>query len=166
MMGHIIKPNSRTTTMKSIGLLFFLVVLTQSILAQYTINGRIADENDSGVPFANVLLLNISDSILVKGAVSDQNGNYQLSNVSSGKYLIQSYMVGFAKSYSSEIYFNAGKTLTIADIILMESTKELEEVVIKAEKPLYEQTIDMPCGTCRGAGLPIAFHFFQKEMEY
>lgn len=51
-------------------------------------------------------------------------------------------MVGFARSYSSEIYINTGNSNPIVDIILIENTKELEEIVIKAEKPLYEQTID------------------------
>lgn len=128
--------------MKPISLLLFLAGFTQALFAQYTINGRIADGHDSGVPFANVLLLKIADSTLVKGAVSDQDGNYNFSNVSRGDFILQSYSVGFAKSYSPEIEFRTNSVITMNDIILKEDSKELEEVVIKAEKPLYEQTID------------------------
>lgn len=125
-----------------LNLSFFLIGITQPLLSQNTINGRITDQQNVGIPYANVLVLNTSDSLLVKGSVADQDGNYQLTNVSKGSYLIQSFTIGYSKSYSSKIIYNGDKTLTIPDIILAEDTKELEEVVIKAEKPLYEQTID------------------------
>ena len=44
--------------MKSISLLIFFFLISLSLLAQNNISGRIADEHDAGVPFANVLLLN------------------------------------------------------------------------------------------------------------
>ena len=129
--------------MKPINLLLALMLSTIQIsYAQFTINGRIADEHDTGVPFANVLLLNISDSVLIKGAVADQDGYYNFTNVSRGDFILQSYSIGFAKSYSREIRFRTENVITMDDIILKEDSKELEEVVIKAEKPLYEQTID------------------------
>ena len=56
----------------------FLVGISQNLIAQYSIYGHIADEHDSDVPFANVMLLNQADSVLVKGAVADQNGNYKI----------------------------------------------------------------------------------------
>ncbi len=127
---------------KPINLLFFLLGITQTICAQYSITGRIADESDSGVPFANVLLLNLPDSTLVRGLVTDLEGKFSFSNVSRGDYFIQSYMVGFEKSYSSKILTREDRDLSIQDIILIEDTQELEEVVVKADKLLYEQTLD------------------------
>ena len=96
------------------------------------------DNYDYGVAFANVLLLNGIDSAFVKGAVTDEDGYYALSNIAPGGYIIESYMIGFSKSYSELVRLEQGTTLQIDPIILAEASTELEEVVIKADKPLYE----------------------------
>jgi hypothetical protein len=127
------------TAMKPINLLTLLLVgITQSLFAQSSINGRIIDTYDYGVAFANVLLLNHGDSAFVKGAVTDEDGYYKLTNVDKGNYLIESSMVGFSKSFSSLIVSDGQKDQTIGAVILAEDTKQLNEVVIKAEKPFFE----------------------------
>ncbi len=115
-----------------------LLIGSHQVFSQFTINGKIEDINDTGVPFANVLLLSKSDSVLIKGAVANQHGFYSLSNIDEGEYIIASYMVGFKKTYKTDINFTQQKKLTLEDIILSVDTRELEEVVIKADKPLYE----------------------------
>ncbi len=96
------------------------------------------DNYDYGVAFANVLLLNGNDSAFVKGAVTDEDGYYTLANIPTGTYLIESYMIGFSKSYSTLLYVEKGINIQLDPIILAEESQELEEVVITAEKPLYE----------------------------
>ncbi len=96
------------------------------------------DNYDYGVAFANVLLLNGNDSAFVKGAVTDEDGYYTLANIPTGTYLIESYMIGFSKSYSTLLYVEKGINIQLDPIILAEESQELEEVVIRAEKPLYE----------------------------
>jgi hypothetical protein len=123
--------------MKSVKFLVLFLIGSIKGYSQFTINGRIRDIHDSSVPFANVLLLNMADSALAKGAVTDQDGIFSLENVSTGNFIIQSYMVGFAKTYTQEIQFLEKKNIDLEDIILLEDTKQLNEVVIKAEKPLY-----------------------------
>lgn len=126
-------------TIKPISLLTLLFVgFTQSLYAQSSINGRIIDTYDYGVAFANVLLLNQVDSVFIKGAVTDEDGYYKLTNIDKGNYLIESSMVGFSKSYSSLTVSDGLKVHTISAIILAEDTRQLNEVVIKAEKPFFE----------------------------
>ena len=96
------------------------------------------DTYDYGVAFANVLLLSNEDSSFVKGAVTDEDGYYALSNIDPGGYIIESYMIGFSKSYSKSINLESEGNLTVDPIILSEVSTELDEVVIKADKPLYE----------------------------
>ena len=119
----------------------FLLCALQICYAQYTITGRIADEHDSNVAFANVLLLDVRDSTMVKGAVADENGNYALTFNSVGDFIIQSYMVGFGKSYSDHIHLVGERTIQMPDIVLMEDLQQLEEVIVKAQKPLYEMEV-------------------------
>lgn len=129
---HVVKFES------SLILFLFFLLLSFPGVSQYSINGRIVDMNNSGVSFAYVLLQNKSDSVLVKGAVTDGEGYYTLSKVARGNYFIESYMVGYAKSYISEIDFGMEEKLILKNIILAEDTRKLDEVVIRAEKPLYE----------------------------
>ena len=118
--------------------IILMMLCAYSGIAQSTIEGRIIDTYDYSVAFANVLLLNTSDSALVKGTVTDEDGYYSLPDVPDGNYMIESYMIGFSKSYSSTFSIQSNEKYTIDPIILSEDRQELDEVVIKADKPLYE----------------------------
>lgn len=119
-------------------LILISIIFSISVSAQSGISGRIIDTYDYGVAFANVLLLNSEDSSFVKGAVTDEDGYYALANITPGGYVIESYMIGFSKSYSDLIQLEPGANVKVNPIILAEESQELEEVVIKADKPLYE----------------------------
>src|SRR5690606_28028943 len=51
---------------------------------QSTIHGRINDVDYNGIAFANVLLLNKADSLLIKGAVTDESGNFVITDIAAG----------------------------------------------------------------------------------
>ncbi len=119
-------------------LILISIIFSISVSAQSGISGRIMDTYDYGVAFANVLLLNEADSSFVKGAVTDEDGYYALSNIAPGGYIIESYMIGFSKSYSDLIKLEPENNLNVDPIILAEESTKLDEVVIKADKPLYE----------------------------
>jgi len=115
-----------------------LFVNAVHVFSQNKISGRIEDTFDYGVAFANVLLLNLSDSSLAKGAVTDADGYYELAGIKEGNYILESYMVGYAKSYSPVLSVGSGDDINVESIILDEDVQQLDEIVVKAEKPLYE----------------------------
>lgn len=122
-------------TLAALGLFTWLPTLTN---AQGTLSGVIRDANE-GVSFANILMLNPSDSSLVKGAVSDAEGSFKL-NVSKGNYLFQISSIGY-QDHFSPIEVNEGD-MDLGIITLLEDAEQLEEVVVVAEKPIFEQKID------------------------
>lgn len=67
-----------------------LTVLVMRTEAQVTINGTVAEEDELPVPAATILLLNPSDSSMVKGGVTDESGRFQLQRIMPGSY----YVVG------------------------------------------------------------------------
>ncbi|PWJ55620.1 outer membrane receptor protein involved in Fe transport [Dyadobacter jejuensis] len=105
------------------------------------ISGHLQDEKSQPFPFVNVLLLKGSDSTLVKGVVSDQEGHYQFDAVEQGQYLVQASMVGYNKQYS-ETFRLKGKSLQLPILKLSPSSESLQEVNIVAKKPFIEQEID------------------------
>ncbi|CAN0532145.1 unnamed protein product, partial [Scytosiphon promiscuus] len=70
--------------------------------------------------------------------VSDENGHFKISNFPSGTYLVNSYMVGYDKAYTTINFENSAEKKTIRTIKLVKSTTELDEVTVRAIKPLYE----------------------------
>src|SRR5690606_31011346 len=79
------------------------------------------------------------DSLLVKGAVTDESGHFVLADIAKGAYRIESSMVGYSKSYSPTITLSDAGKVTLKPIILF--LNELEEVTVKATKPLYEMEL-------------------------
>ncbi|WPP49840.1 outer membrane beta-barrel family protein [Catalinimonas niigatensis] len=112
--------------------------MISSLQAQHQLSGKVKDEKNEAVPFANVLLLNVQDSSLVKGTITDTTGHFALENVAQGNYLVSSQMVGYDSYYSEAMKIN--KNLVFNDIRMIESTTELSEVVVSAAKPMLEVT--------------------------
>ena len=120
-------------------LVFFLFTVLCFSQSTHTVSGIITETNGKGLPFANVLLLQSSDSTLVKGIVTLENGTYTLENISQGNYLIRSSIVGYQDAYSKPFYLNAD--YKVERLVLTEGMA-LNEVEIVAKKQLYEQKID------------------------
>jgi hypothetical protein len=121
-------------------LIFFCIIYTES-QGQTTITGRVTDEKGDPLPFSNVLLFAKSDSVFIKGAITEENGKFQLSTTNPGTYIIAFSMVGFNKYYES-VKISNDKLLELNDISLIEEGKELNEVLVTAEKPLFEKQMD------------------------
>ena len=105
-----------------------------------SISGQIKNENEV-VPFANVLLLNSSDSLLIKGAVSDVDGNFNLMVQNSGDYLLKISSIGYEERFQT-ISANSSSETNLGTILISEQAEKLDEVVVEATKPLFEQRID------------------------
>ncbi|WP_242082309.1 outer membrane beta-barrel family protein [Aestuariivivens sediminis] len=105
----------------------------------YDIYGLVSDDRGSGLPFVNVLLLKQVDSTFVKGTISSDNGQYKFEGVGTGNYVVLSSYVGYQTTYSEPFNLNSDYTV---EPILMISGEQLEEVVVQATKPLYQQKID------------------------
>ncbi|HLU88686.1 MAG TPA: carboxypeptidase-like regulatory domain-containing protein, partial [Cyclobacteriaceae bacterium] len=128
--------------MKSTMILAFLILMIiKPAFSQSGIQGRVYDVDSNGIAFANVLLLNKEDSLLIRGAVTDENGNFHIADLSTGTYSIESTMIGYSKTVLPTVNLTNPGDLVLGPIILLEDANELEEVLVKATKPLYEVEI-------------------------
>ncbi len=119
--------------------LFFIFLNISSLKAQeFEISGRVKDANDAPLVFANVLLKN-QDSVLIKGAATDENGLFAIRNVKGGNYLLSaSYL-----DASSEIRsVTVTSDVTLDDLIILQTETQLEEVEVIYKKPTIEQRAD------------------------
>ena len=123
----------------SVALLFLLI--TSELSAQINVTGKVEDFDGNLLPFTNVLLLNTGDSSLVKGTVAGQDGKFLLINVTDGEYLVKGQMVGYQPVYA-DIKINHSSDLQPVILQMKEDIHKLEDIVISAQKPLYEKLTD------------------------
>jgi outer membrane receptor protein involved in Fe transport len=117
--------------------------LATAALGQSAISGSVTDGSDTPAAFTNVLLLNATDSALVKGTVADAKGRYQLNQVLPGTYLLSLRQMGYQTSYSAPFTVGgAGGVVNAGISVLAEATEQLEALVVEAQKPLFEQQMD------------------------
>ena len=88
--------------------------------------GLVVDENGEPMPYVNVVLLSLPDSVFVQGAMTDDHGVFKIvTNVNNGVFKVSS--VGY-----QTLYINAGEGITIQ---MKEDTQILGEVVVKSQLP-------------------------------
>ncbi|CAN5479219.1 outer membrane beta-barrel family protein [soil metagenome] len=121
----------------------FFLAFPGIIKAQYIAKGRYVDSLETAIPYANVLLLNSLDSTLVKGEITNGSGNFSLATDKGGKFLVAIKFIGYEDYFSKEINLSeANPRIELGNIIPVEISRQLDAVVIEAEKPLFEQKID------------------------
>ncbi|MDO1450827.1 outer membrane beta-barrel family protein [Rhodocytophaga aerolata] len=124
-------------------IIWFVLQYSGFAIGQTYLAGTIQTSEKEGIPFANVLLLQAKDSSLVKGMVSSQSGKFRLDHIQEGTYLLMASMIGYKKTYSSHFAISAEHPqVELPALILLPETRQLEQVTVIAQKPIYEQQID------------------------
>lgn len=107
------------------------------------ISGTIKDNTGAAMEFTTTMLLSTQDSSLVKGAITDEGGNFSFEQIGEGTYLIAATQVGFEKMYTAPFTISKTQTdLTLPTLIMIEDVKLLNEIVVETTKPFIEQEID------------------------
>ncbi|WP_144896178.1 outer membrane beta-barrel protein [Lutibacter sp. Hel_I_33_5] len=119
--------------------LFILLFGILSSFSQNKISGKVVDEQNQPLPFANVILYEIGSKKTPKGTVSDDDGNYFIENIANGTYKIEVSMLGFKTEKIKEFKLSANKTV---NIVLKEESQKLDEVVVKSTRPVIKQTAE------------------------
>jgi len=114
--------------------------------AQTTVNGKVngaVTASQKPVESATIGLLRVKDSAVVKLAVSDKTGQFEVDNVKAGKYLVAVQAVGHTKYYSEAFEIsNTNTAYTLKNIQLQVTSKVLSGVTVTSAKPMIEQKID------------------------
>ncbi len=124
-----------------IGLSLFLLFLGISNLFSQTLSGIVTDPTGKPQEFATVLLMRAKDTALVKGAITDKDGRFELEKIAQGRYFTRVSMVGLKNNNSTAFDYD-GKNLTLEKIPLSKLDNELKEVTVTAQKSLIEVQAD------------------------
>ncbi|KAA3437636.1 outer membrane beta-barrel family protein [Rufibacter hautae] len=124
-------------------ILLTFLLMGHSALGQFSISGKVGERAAEPMPFANVLLLNGTDSVLIKGMLARENGTYVFENVKAGQYRVAASMVGYGKSFSPafSVPFSENGSKEV-NLVLSGGSTALKEVKVVGQKPLFEQQLD------------------------
>ena len=98
-----------------------------------TIKGSVIDSKGDAMPFVTISVLS-QDSTLITGAITDDDGKYAIE-MENGKWkmenvILQASYVGYQTAFGGP------------DFVMREETEQLQELEVKAKKPLIERQMD------------------------
>lgn len=130
--------------MKKIFTLLFSIMLisSQIVYSQNTenvkITGQVTDSKAQILPYANVLLTKTADTSLVKAALTDSIGKFEINGVEPSNYLIVTSMSGYLSNYYSLKIIGGSANINLPTIILAPDTKTLKGITIKYTRPFIQ----------------------------
>ena len=109
---------------------FLLLLVSYSSASQIEVKGNVSDSSNEKVVSANVVLLNSNEEI-ISGTSTDESGDFKLS-LKTGEYKLKISFLGY-EDWIKVISVNQ-QNINLGQIILKESSSELETVYLVAEK--------------------------------
>lgn len=108
--------------------LFILLGFTSAF--SQIITGKVTDDSKQSIPYANVMLYSLPDSVFVAGTVTDEQGHFTLKNNTGKAGLLKASFVGYTTSW-----INAANDVPI---ILKPAGTELKQVVVTAPQKVFK----------------------------
>ena len=115
------------------------MLLPITLIAQeFSISGVVSDNNLNPISYANIVVVNSSDSTLLTGTISDDVGFFKINDLPPDDYSLKISFLGF-KTQNEFISLNRDIVLNIT---LLEEEEVLGEVEILAKKPTLSKGTD------------------------
>lgn len=130
--------------MKPICFIFFLLIsisgFAQKDSASGIIVGNIVEKNGAkSVAQASIILINQQDTLRYYSSLADEAGEFEFKSIPYGIYRLKISAIGFANLSMDSIWVRKERNdFNLSDIKLARTGDALSEVVVYAEKPLYE----------------------------
>src|SRR5689334_4327537 len=128
--------------MKKLALILLLTIpLLSGLYAQSAdtgIQGRVVDENNAPISFANIILLQAADSVMAKAGYSAEDGSFSFTHIAPGNYYLNISFVGFDTYLSETMAITTGQMQSLGVIKMNPFAAELGEVVVASTKPIVE----------------------------
>ena len=124
---------------------FFITILlmlsTVVSWAQGTVRGTILDrQTDAGMEFVNVRVL--QGTKFVKGAITDEEGSFNITGLSNGSYTLQISSIGYKEITRQFTLTDREKRATFHAIYMSEDSQMLEEVEVRGQRSQMKLEVD------------------------
>jgi iron complex outermembrane recepter protein len=141
--------------MKSLFSICLFIFIGLSVQAQ-SVSGKAFQSDGKPADFATVTLHKSADSTVVTGAITGEDGAFEIKNVANGRYFVQVNLIG-AGTAASPAFEMDGANKILDDIRLGEQSQQLQQVTITARRKTIEVKADKTVmnvdGTLNSTGL-------------
>ncbi|MEE9361951.1 MAG: outer membrane beta-barrel family protein [Cellulophaga sp.] len=117
--------------------LFFAPFILHSQI--YEVSGTVKDGENTTVPYANVFILQLADSTIIKGSSANEQGFFVIKNVLPDTYFLRASYIG---KMSKFVPIDVKKDVNIGTIIIADNIESLDEVEIIVKKPTVSRKVD------------------------
>jgi outer membrane receptor protein involved in Fe transport len=120
------------------------VYLVNEVVKDGSIKGKVYDAGIAKpMEFTSLALYSASDSTLLTGTISDNDGSFTLKNIPFGKYYLVANFMGYEKYFVDGIILTDRKsTVDLGIIKLVSSSQDLDEIEVVAVQKRVEYKID------------------------
>lgn len=136
--------------------LFALLLATSAANGQ-SIRGIVKQTNGKPVEFATVTLHKTTDSVLVKGAITGEDGAYDIKGAPAGAYFLKANVIGMGEGFTPVFDYDGGDKTLESPLVLAETAKAIGQVTVTARRPPIEVKADKTIlnveGTVNSTGL-------------
>lgn len=114
------------------------MLYASSFYSQCAIKGTVTDSLKAPLSFNAIGLLNHSDSSIVKGVMTDDQGAFCFENIKKGTYQLKISVIGFKTYYSDIIAYDSLAPISLTTIQLKAGGINLNEVSVAAQRKTIE----------------------------
>ena len=114
------------------------------------VTGRIHDTSGEALPGASAIIRQLPDSTMVDGTSADIDGNFTITDIQPGNYVIKFSMIGLKDRQLKFDIQSPNDTIRFNNVKLAEDNNMLEEVVVTAVRPAVvakEDTLEFNAGS-------------------
>lgn len=101
------------------------------VQANSVIKGKLIDKNNKVIPYATATIIDPATMQIVKGDMTDDNGDFIITNVQPGKYVLTIRSVGYETIETKTIEVNPEALINTGKIVMNDAVFSLNEIVVK-----------------------------------
>jgi ferric enterobactin receptor len=117
-------------------LFLFILLFSAKIYAQNaSVIGFVYDETDqSALAFTSIAIYSASDSTLINGSISNENGQFIIGKLNAGNYYLKIQFVGYQTKIFSSVSLKANQKLNVGIIEIKPVELFLNEIKVTGQK--------------------------------
>ena len=124
-------------------LLFFMCMTAIVVAAQGTVKGRILDKAvDEPIPYVNIVINNKADGKFLKGAITDEEGSFSITDLPKGNYTLVASLMGYKEVKRDFSINDAHKIQNYASLYMSEDSRQLNEVTVTGQRSGVKLEVD------------------------
>lgn len=120
-----------------LSIILALLLSLSSSAKNGNVKGKVTDKTGSPLAGVNVVMLLDSNKKLAKAELTDDRGEYSISNMADGVYVLKATLFGY-DNYTSDQITVSGGDVNVPVIVMKEKDNTLNEVSVQSTKPLIE----------------------------